>query len=150
MRWACIAIGIPLIAGCAVSKQTFGPDGRTASSINCSGLALAWGACYEKAGAICGTRGYDVLAVNGDSGAVVTANPQGAFGGSVITRTMVISCKGAGAGEQGAAATGAAKRYVSGAMPGSADCPVRVISAGGKPLPPEEQCLPAPPPGATP
>jgi hypothetical protein len=26
-------------------------------------------------------------------------------------------------------------------MPGSPDCPVRVVSSGGKPIPPEEQCL---------
>jgi hypothetical protein len=85
-------IGLSLV-GCATSRQTFGPDGRAAYSLNCSGLALTWGACYEKAGSICGSSGYDVVSVNGDSGSIVTANPESAFGSSVITRGMLVSCK---------------------------------------------------------
>lgn len=81
------------ISGCVVTKQTYAPDGRTAVSMNCSGIALSWASCYEKAGAICGARGYDVLAVNGETGAVITANPQGAFGSTVLNRTMMIACK---------------------------------------------------------
>ncbi len=138
MRLSLAICVIPLLAGCVVTKQTYGPDGRVALSMNCSGIALSWASCYEKAGAVCGARGYDVLAVNGETGAVITANPQGAFGSTVINRTMLVSCKGESPVE-----TPRAKKVVpTGVMPGEPDCQTRVISAGGKPVPPEEQCLP--------
>ena len=82
-----------LLTACASSSKTYGPDGKEAYSITCSGLARDWGNCLSKAGDICGTRGYNVLSVNGDSGAVITANPQMAFGGTTISRNMLVSCK---------------------------------------------------------
>ncbi len=48
-----ITIIITLMSGCANSSRTFGPDGREAHSIDCSGLARTWGMCLEKAGDIC-------------------------------------------------------------------------------------------------
>lgn len=89
-----VCVASAALNGCAVSKQTFGPDGRIASSINCSGWAMGWDACYKKAGDLCRERGYDVLAANGETGSVVTANPGSVFGGSVISRVLLISCKG--------------------------------------------------------
>lgn len=81
------------LAGCAVTKQTFGPDGRPAASINCSGWAMGWDACFKKAGDICKEKGYDVVAANGETGAVVTANPESVFAGSIMNRVLLISCK---------------------------------------------------------
>jgi hypothetical protein len=85
------------LAGCASATVTYGPDGRQSHSINCSGLANTWGACLEKAGEICGAKGYDVLTSAGDQGVFVqgtssTTSAQ-ASGGSVITRNMLIACK---------------------------------------------------------
>ena len=54
------------------------------------GCALNWGMCYEKAGELCGTKGYEVLEKSGDTGAMVTAGQFGLFGGSVINRSMII------------------------------------------------------------
>ena len=82
-----------LLAACATSSKTYSPDGRPAYSLNCSGMALSWGACYEKAGDICGTAGYDVLAGGAESGAVVGGGSSGFFGGSTISRSMLIACK---------------------------------------------------------
>ncbi|MBX9486904.1 hypothetical protein J8Z82_03380 [Yersinia enterocolitica] len=81
------------LSGCASSSKTYGPDGREAHSIDCSGLARTWGACLEKAGDICGSKGYDVFTSTGDGGFVAAANPQMAFAGSTITRNVLISCK---------------------------------------------------------
>jgi hypothetical protein len=81
-----------MLTACASSSKTYGPDGRVGYSLTCSGLARDWGMCLSKAGEICGAKGYDVLNVNGDSGAMVTANPQMAFGGTTISRNMLISC----------------------------------------------------------
>lgn len=81
-------------SGCAVANKTYGPDGRLAFSINCSGPYLSWGECFKKAGDICGSGGYETLAVNGQSaGTIVTANPtSGVFATPVIERIMMISC----------------------------------------------------------
>ena len=49
--------------------------------------------CYEKAGDICGTRGYDVIAGGSDQGVVMAGNQYGLYGGSVMNRRMLIKCK---------------------------------------------------------
>ena len=50
--------------------------------------------CYEKAGEFDRQKGYVVLEKSGDTGAIVSYNPQmGLFGGSVINRNMIIRCK---------------------------------------------------------
>jgi hypothetical protein len=82
-----------LLAGCATSSQTYAPDGSQAHSINCSGSALNWGMCYEKAGQICKEKGYEVVAGGTDSGSTIVANQNGLYGGSSHTRSIVIKCK---------------------------------------------------------
>ncbi|MBK6958818.1 MAG: hypothetical protein AABY99_08965 [Pseudomonadota bacterium] len=82
-----------IILGCATSRETFVPDGGKGHSINCSGAALNWGMCYEKAGEICGANGYDVIAGGSDQGAIAAGNQYGFYGGSVINRSMLIKCK---------------------------------------------------------
>jgi len=82
-----------VLSGCATSSKTYTPDGREGFSIDCSGNALSWGKCYEKAGDLCGARGYDLLEKSGDQGSRVTANQYGLYGGSVMSRSMVIACK---------------------------------------------------------
>ncbi|WP_071601330.1 hypothetical protein [Dickeya chrysanthemi] len=93
MRYKMIIISTLLLSGCASVSKTYGPDGREAYDITCSGMARDWGMCQSKAGDICGSKGYNIISINGDSSFMVTANPQGAFGGSVISRNMLISCK---------------------------------------------------------
>mgnify|MGYP001770497693 CR=1 FL=1 len=56
-----VSLIIVLISGCATATKTFTSDGKQGYSINCSGTALNWGMCYEKAGQLCGTKGYEVL-----------------------------------------------------------------------------------------
>lgn len=80
-------------SGCASAKKTYAPDGSSGYSIDCSGSIHTWGSCYEKAGKICGSRGYEILLKSGDTGAEVSGNKFGVYGGSVITRNMVIKCK---------------------------------------------------------
>lgn len=82
-----------VVVGCATSKETYLPDGEKGHSINCSGAALNWGMCYEKAGEICGRRGYEVIAGGTDQGVVVVGNQYGLYGGSVTNRSMLIKCK---------------------------------------------------------
>lgn len=93
MKLALAIMVAVLVGGCASSTQTYTPDGRVAHSINCSGTARNWGMCQEKAGELCGTRGYEIISTTGDRGAVVTASGGNLFAGTTISRTMLIACK---------------------------------------------------------
>ncbi|WP_243039255.1 hypothetical protein [Dyella sedimenti] len=81
------------VAGCATSSKTYGPDGREAYTIGCSGAALDWGLCYKKAGDICGSAGYDVVSKNGEQGAVAGGGNGSFFGGTTASRSLVVECK---------------------------------------------------------
>ena len=94
MRQLVFVLFIVIIeASCATSRETYTADGRLGYSINCSGTALNWGNCLEKAGDICGERGYTVLEKSGDQGSVVTSGQLGLYGGSVMNRSMIVQCK---------------------------------------------------------
>lgn len=83
-----------LLSGCAVVNPTYLPSGEKGYSINCSGTALSWNACYEKAGELCGVKGYEIAAGGSEQGSVVAANQSGLFGGSTMHRSMLIKCRG--------------------------------------------------------
>lgn len=82
-----------ILSGCATAYRTFTDDGKEGYNINCSGSGLNWGMCYEKAGKICGTKGYTVLQKDGDQGASLYGNQYGVYAGSQISRSMIIKCK---------------------------------------------------------
>jgi hypothetical protein len=50
----------------------------------------SWNGCYQRAGEICGKRGYDILQQSGEKGFVAS----GDFASTTNNRTMVIRCKG--------------------------------------------------------
>ena len=89
----CLAVFLVALSGCATSSKTHTPDGKVGHSITCSGTALTWGSCYEKAGAICGANGYVILAGGAEQGAVVSGSQYGMFGSSVMSRSMLVQCK---------------------------------------------------------
>lgn len=98
-----------MLAGCASASHTYGPDGRDAYSLNCSGAARTWGMCLEKAGDLCGTRGYEVLQASSEEGFIAAANAGASisgnranfagsgssafFAGTTHSRSMLIACK---------------------------------------------------------
>ena len=90
---ASLAAALTILAGCASTSETYTADGRQGHSINCSGTARNWGMCLEKAGEICGQRGYVVLDKSGDQGFVAGGSQTGAFASSTFARTMLIQCK---------------------------------------------------------
>lgn len=91
---SCLALAaIVVIGGCATASKTYMPNGQAGYAINCSGEALSWGACYQKAGDICGADGYQILARNGSTGAVAGGGPGSFFAGTVTHRTLLIACK---------------------------------------------------------
>jgi hypothetical protein len=83
-----------LVISCAVSKPIRTPDGDEGYMINCSGAALTWGECFEKAGQLCGEAGYEILDRSGEGGgSMISGNQFGLYGGRVVDRSMVIRCK---------------------------------------------------------
>ena len=80
------------VFGCATATKTYTADGKEGFSIDCSGAMLNWGKCYEKAGDLCGTKGYEVLEKDGDTGNTFSENQFGLHGGSIINRSMVVKC----------------------------------------------------------
>ena len=93
MRLTVVLLSVVLAAGCASSRETYTSEGKRGHSLNCSGTARNWGMCYEKAGEICGSKGYVVLEKTGEQGAMAAANPQGGFATTTHSRSMVIQCK---------------------------------------------------------
>lgn len=97
MRSLSIAAVLGLLAalgGCASSSQTFGPDGRVTHSINCSGTARNWGMCEQKAGELCGAKGYDIVSRSSDTGAMASGGSGNFFATTTHSRTMLVACKG--------------------------------------------------------
>lgn len=54
---------------------------------------MSWEQCYEKAGQTCKSNGYEIISKEGDQGATIAGTQYGVFGGSVMTRVMLIACK---------------------------------------------------------
>ncbi|TRX75057.1 hypothetical protein [Pseudomonas mangiferae] len=86
----CLAL---LMTGCASVTDTTLPNGRAAVDIDCSGQALKWDTCYEKAAEVCPTRGYRVLGTKGEPDAEPSEAPLGIEPGKFASRSMVITCK---------------------------------------------------------
>ena len=56
---------VSLLAGCATSKETYMPDGSLGYSISCNGSAVGINVCFEKAGELCGAKGYSLISREG-------------------------------------------------------------------------------------
>lgn len=94
MRLALLGVTVAMVlGGCASASKTYTADGREGFNVDCSGDVLNWGACYEKAGEVCGARGYHILERAGDQSGTVVANEFGLYGGTVATRNLIIACK---------------------------------------------------------
>lgn len=93
------------LSGCATSKEVYLADGSKGHSISCDGAVLNFGACLEKAGELCGSRGYLVVNQSGEAvpfstaSGGYTANSVAASGGfqaqsgTMITRSLFVKCK---------------------------------------------------------
>ena len=96
--WAASAFVVLSVAGCATSRDIIGPDGKKVMSISCNGGALDISSCYEKAGEICGSAGYEVLNTDSASSPLMLANgrPGGGFNMTAVTiikRNIMARCK---------------------------------------------------------
>lgn len=92
-----LIIGITVLAatlaGCASARKTYTSTGKEGYSINCSGTSSTWGRCYERAGDLCGPRGYEVLEKIGENISTSTSTILEQHSGTDINRNMIIKCK---------------------------------------------------------
>jgi hypothetical protein len=82
-----------LLCGCATSRKTHTSDGKEGYILDCSGGASTWGKCYEKAGAICGEKGYEILEKIGETLSSSSGNVLEQHSDTDINRNMIIRCK---------------------------------------------------------
>lgn len=100
-----ILLALFILQGCVTSKEIFLADGTKGHNINCSGAGMNYSNCLEKAGEICGARGYQILNQQGEvvllSAAIREFNSSlrpASIGyltqsGTVITRNLFVKCK---------------------------------------------------------
>ncbi|PSJ17852.1 hypothetical protein C7H79_05935 [Nitrosomonas supralitoralis] len=102
-----VIICIAMLQGCAVprGKEVFLADGARGYNIYCGGSGLNYSNCLEKAGDICGTRGYHLVNQQGEivpfSIAVREFAPNSQSttigyvtqSGSTVTRNLLVKCK---------------------------------------------------------
>lgn len=82
------------LSGCATSRTIIGQDGKPLHKISCDGSALSIDACYEKAGEICGSAGYDIAKQDGSATPFFIAGSDGSFtAGSIVSRSVLVRCK---------------------------------------------------------
>ena len=86
-------IALFVLVGCASSSPTYMPDGKQGYALNCSGAARNWGMCFEKAGELCGSKGYEVVGRDGEPLAAVGGSYQGFAGAASFSRSMLVKCK---------------------------------------------------------
>jgi hypothetical protein len=78
MRVVVVALLVILAAGCVSSRDIYLPDGSKGYSITCGGFTYSMENCFQKAGDICGSKGYSIS----------TTPP-----GIMLTASMLIKCK---------------------------------------------------------
>ena len=81
-----IAVGV---IACTSASKTYGPSGQEAYSINCSGPRHSWDDCYQKAGKVCGARGYEIVERSRDSGTRVSLSDPSVYD---FERVMLVEC----------------------------------------------------------
>jgi hypothetical protein len=87
MKPITVLLPLLLLAGCtSAAKQAHLPDGRVGHSIRCWANMSG---CTERAGEICGAKGYDVV----HQQASPQASSVGGIGTAGTDYTMLIACR---------------------------------------------------------
>ena len=81
------------LAGCASTESTYLANGEQGLTIDCSGEANSWAACYEKADASCAGTGYRIVGTDGTPQANESDKTLGVNVGNFTSRSVVVVCK---------------------------------------------------------
>ena len=83
-----------VLAGCGAPGPAPALHAGEAHGITCSGPERTWSLCGARAAAICGERGYDVVAAGGGTAAMIeTLNPSAGVDGPLDERSLLIRCR---------------------------------------------------------
>jgi hypothetical protein len=100
-----LAVLVPLLTACASNKEIYTADGQQGQVVSCTpgwtggivgaiaDASTSWGQCYERAGEICGARGYVILQQVGEGGERADVSRYGGSARTTNNRMMVIKCK---------------------------------------------------------
>lgn len=81
------------LAGCATASKTQLNNGQQGLSIDCSGEAMSWDKCYEKADASCAGTGYNIVGTDGTAQPKESDKTLGVDVGNFKGRTITVVCK---------------------------------------------------------
>ncbi|KFE56938.1 hypothetical protein [Pseudomonas syringae] len=81
------------LAGCATSSNTYLKNGKQGLSIDCSGEAMSWASCYEKADASCAGTGYEIVGTDGTPQPRESDKTLGVDVGNYKARSVLVVCK---------------------------------------------------------
>jgi hypothetical protein len=87
-----VAAALLAMAGCAADGGARRDDDGTVT-VGCSGGYHDWGACYSRAEAACGKRGYEILSRVTNEGSEGVGTRDWTAAGSEVSRTMVVRCR---------------------------------------------------------
>ncbi len=68
-------------------------NGKQGLSIDCSGEAMSWASCYEKADASCAGTGYEIVGTDGTPQPAESDKTLGVDVGNYKSRSVLVVCK---------------------------------------------------------
>ena len=86
-------LALVTLGGCATASDTYLVNGKQGLSIDCSGEAMSWAKCYEKAEASCAGTGYTLIGTDGSPAVKEGEKTLGVDVGNFNSRTIVVACK---------------------------------------------------------
>ncbi|MFI8372523.1 hypothetical protein ACIGCH_00240 [Pseudomonas helleri] len=93
MNKALTLLALLALGGCATASNTYLADGKQGLSIDCSGEAMSWAKCYEKADASCAGTGYSIVGTDGSPAVKDSEKTLGVDVGNFNSRNIVVVCK---------------------------------------------------------
>ena len=93
MNKALALLALLALGGCATASNTYLADGKQGLSIDCSGEAMSWAKCYEKADASCAGTGYSIVGTDGSPAVKDSEKTLGVDVGNFNSRNIVVVCK---------------------------------------------------------
>jgi hypothetical protein len=104
-----MALAASLSSGwCVSSNESYMADGRKGHVINCTpgwtggivgavaNASTSWGTCFEKAGELCGAKGYTVLHRSDEPGFAAHVGQYGGHASTTNNRTLIVRCNEGG------------------------------------------------------
>lgn len=89
--WGIVVLLLGLSA-CALVNENHTPKKPKSIVIDCSGSALNWGVCTNKAIEFCGNRGYKLLESSGNEAVTLASDTSGTYASTMVDRSITVRC----------------------------------------------------------